>query len=585
MNEDIEIVDGKKIILIRPPKSISELNELLLFGYFEQYFPNDVIFLTMQFCGNLFLHDYISIKSYSTETRTIAASNTTQYEINTNVKDFDYDQWKSNLFLQTFNSRKLELSFKKYYQNAMLIKFYITCYFIINLFNYLLNEMYIIDKKTNKIIILCLRIHISFMLLLLAYLLWKNTISNNPNIIIIANICITLTELIICCLLPHPTPHIFIFIMCCIHLLSGVGHIIASIICWFISISFTIIIIVRKPLHWNLIIDIIYVYMTAICSSIIGSIIEYNTRIKFLNNTNIKLAKAKKSTVEILSRLLPIELAQSLIEKGKKINFAIAHSPGVSIMFCDVYNFHHMVSTVPPKILLSLLNTLFSVWDEFVLKYKLFKVETVCSDYMIAGGLPFQFPVINENDFSFPVRMTLLANDLMYSCTDISEIFVPVSSEKIDKIDEQSEFVFDYSLLSDDIDSYTFHILQIRIGMHIGFCYGGSVGKRPPRLRLREYTVKTAWHMKQTCEASQIQMTSRFYNELPNVFEQYTIKRENVSVKGLGVLTTYLLNRIDRNTSDSLLQLQPFNDNKVILDDDCFWNTQSKLIKTLSIME
>ena len=78
----------------------------------------------------------------------------------------------------------------------------------------------------------------------------------------------------------------------------------------------------------------------------------------------------------------------------------------VTVMFADLVNFTQLAAQLPPGEMVSLLNTVFSGFDELSEKYGLEKIKTIGDAYMVGGGLtrePLSF-VSNIADMALDMR-------------------------------------------------------------------------------------------------------------------------------------------------------------------------------------
>ena len=86
----------------------------------------------------------------------------------------------------------------------------------------------------------------------------------------------------------------------------------------------------------------------------------------------------------LLLNILPAPIAQRLREGEPLI---ADRFDDVTLLFADVVEFTRLSSTLSPSELVSVLNEVFSVFDELVDRYGLEKVKTIGDAYMVAGGL------------------------------------------------------------------------------------------------------------------------------------------------------------------------------------------------------
>lgn len=87
-------------------------------------------------------------------------------------------------------------------------------------------------------------------------------------------------------------------------------------------------------------------------------------------------------------RLLLNILPGSIAERLKSSNQTIADGfADVSVMFVDIVNFTKIAAGLSPQQVFSMLNKIFSSFDELAEYYGLEKIKTIGDAYMVAGGL------------------------------------------------------------------------------------------------------------------------------------------------------------------------------------------------------
>ena len=139
-------------------------------------------------------------------------------------------------------------------------------------------------------------------------------------------------------------------------------------------------------------------------------------------------------------RLLLNILPGSIAERLKNSNQTIADGfADVSVMFVDIVSFTRIAEGLTPQQVFSMLNRIFSSFDELAEKYGLEKIKTIGDAYMVAGGL----------------------ND---DCHDYTEALVDMALEMRD-------------LLQRDFRVNEMH-LEVRIGIGTGPVVAGVVGKK-----------------------------------------------------------------------------------------------------------
>ncbi len=96
------------------------------------------------------------------------------------------------------------------------------------------------------------------------------------------------------------------------------------------------------------------------------------------------LAEEQKKSERVLLNVLPSSIAQRL--KDHQGLIADGHAD-VTVMFADLVNFTQLTESLSPEQMVSLLNTIFSGFDELSEKYGVEKIKTIGDAYMVVGGL------------------------------------------------------------------------------------------------------------------------------------------------------------------------------------------------------
>ena len=101
------------------------------------------------------------------------------------------------------------------------------------------------------------------------------------------------------------------------------------------------------------------------------------------------LAEEQKKSERVLLNVLPSSIARRLKEHQGLI--ADGHAD-VTVMFTDLVNFTQLTETLSPEQMISLLNTIFSGFDQLCEKYHVEKIKTIGDAYMAVGGLNRDHP-------------------------------------------------------------------------------------------------------------------------------------------------------------------------------------------------
>jgi adenylate cyclase len=214
----------------------------------------------------------------------------------------------------------------------------------------------------------------------------------------------------------------------------------------------------------------------------------------------------QKISERLLLNVLPHAIAERL--KGRPEVTAdgftdlIADSfPDVTVLFADIVEFTRFSEDVNAKVLVHVLNDIFTSFDNIADHRGLEKIKTIGDAYMAAAGLPV--PVADH-----AVRAAHMALDMI---------------EAMERFNEKSLYK-----------------LSVRIGICTGAVVAGVIGKRKFLYDLWGDVVNTASRMESHGVPGRIQVTDSTQRRLgpPFVLE----KRGVIDVKGKGEIEAWFLN-------------------------------------------
>ncbi|CAD5233028.1 unnamed protein product [Bursaphelenchus xylophilus] len=215
------------------------------------------------------------------------------------------------------------------------------------------------------------------------------------------------------------------------------------------------------------------------------------------------LEEANERADKLLNQLLPRYVATEL-----KMGRAVAPKmfKEASVMFTDVVGFTTICSTSTPLEVVTMLNNVYTGFDNIITKNGAYKVETIGDAYMIVSGIP------QENGSRHLMSVSDVALGFMRYLEDF-----PVPHRLQDRI-------------------------RIRAGLHTGPVAAGVVGLTTPRYCLFGDTVNMASRMESTGTPQRIQVSDQFKTELDRLYPEYvTTLRGESEIKGKGLCRTYWL--------------------------------------------
>ncbi len=225
---------------------------------------------------------------------------------------------------------------------------------------------------------------------------------------------------------------------------------------------------------------------------------------EFLARRDLRIAN--EQTDALLRNMLPEPIAKRLKEEE---GFIADRHPAVTVLFADIAGFTGMSASLPPDVLVSFLNDLFSELDALTTRYGLEKIKTIGDAYMVVGGLPEPRP-----DHAEAVAdMALAMRD------ELGALSTPDGKR-----------------------------LVFRIGIHTGPVVAGVIGTKKLSYDLWGDTVNTASRMESHAEPGTIQVTEPTWEILKRRYR--LTPRGEIQVKGKGKLQAFVLDERGEQAAD-----------------------------------
>jgi adenylate cyclase len=208
------------------------------------------------------------------------------------------------------------------------------------------------------------------------------------------------------------------------------------------------------------------------------------------------LEQEHERSEKLLRNILPEQVATRLKTQPGSI---AEMSPSVTVLFADIVGFTGIASTIQPVHLISILNEVFSSFDELASNYGLEKIKTIGDAYMVAGGIP----VAMENHSEAVANMALA--------------------------------------MLESISTFEFNNipLQARVGFHTGPVIAGVIGRNKFSYDIWGDAVNIASRLESHGQAGKIQVSRVVYEILKDKFTFQ--KRGEITIKGIGPMETFFL--------------------------------------------
>ncbi len=225
-----------------------------------------------------------------------------------------------------------------------------------------------------------------------------------------------------------------------------------------------------------------------------------------VDEQNKQLTLEQEKSERLLLNILPGPIADRLKESNTTIADGFAD---VTVMFADIINFTRLSEEMPPKFMVTMLNEVFSHFDQLAEKHRIEKIKTIGDAYMVAGGLDvhhrYEADRQPQRDYSHAVCDLAL---------DMREYMNTLSGTRLAR-------------------------LQIHVGIGTGPVVAGVIGIKKFIYDLWGDTVNIASRVTSEATAGNILVDSATWRR---VREEYEFEGPQVlNVKGKGEVTVYRL--------------------------------------------
>lgn len=214
-----------------------------------------------------------------------------------------------------------------------------------------------------------------------------------------------------------------------------------------------------------------------------------------LVEAHVRLRAEQQRAEHLLLNILPGPVAERLKRNEQAIADGFAD---VTVMFVDIVDFTHVAEGMSPNEVFSMLNRIFSSFDDLAERFGLEKIKTIGDAYMVAGGLDRGNP-----DY----------------CASIAEMALAMRE-----------------LLRRDLTVNSAH-LEIRIGIGTGPVVAGVVGKKKFIYDLWGDTVNIASRITSEGVPGMIQVDTTTFRRLRERFQFH--EPQTIYLKGKGDTTVY----------------------------------------------
>jgi class 3 adenylate cyclase len=225
--------------------------------------------------------------------------------------------------------------------------------------------------------------------------------------------------------------------------------------------------------------------------------LAFNGMVDDISRKAVVIETQNRENEALLLNVLPGPIANRLRGGEQRIADGFA---SVSVLFADLVGFTALTSEMPPQEVVTLLNGLFTRFDQAAQELGIEKIKTVGDAYMAVCGMPHVVDDHAERMVRMAIRMVHIARE---------------------------------HALENRVS------MQVRIGINAGPVVAGVIGKSKYIYDLWGDTVNLASRMESTGVPSAIQVTRSVYEQLNDKFAFEP--RGAIDVKGKGQVEAWLL--------------------------------------------
>ena len=263
----------------------------------------------------------------------------------------------------------------------------------------------------------------------------------------------------------------------------------------------------------------VYTYGLVLMMIVYSYFNQLISRIEFLKYFKSKI-ELKKDNL-IMANLIPdfVRAKYNRRERG-----AVYGYETVTIVFCDLSDFDSLVAKLTPKDLITFLDELYSVMDQFCQLHGLQKIETVGKTYMAAGGI--KECEVDVDPITLSTHAAIRSFEFSMDILDLVQKMVLTSGDKI----------------------------KVKIGIHTGKVIPAVVGEHKPQFSLIGDAVNTTARMCTNSKDNCVNCSEFSYEEIKQKYKDFTQSTKEVKGKGMMNLYLYDPSKHKKNALDSKMK-------------------------------
>ncbi|HLP27961.1 MAG TPA: adenylate/guanylate cyclase domain-containing protein [Candidatus Didemnitutus sp.] len=226
----------------------------------------------------------------------------------------------------------------------------------------------------------------------------------------------------------------------------------------------------------------------------------------------------------VLHSTLPKNIADR-VARGEVVN---DHHENVAVIFLDIVGFTDLSSQLDSRIVIEILDDVFSKCDAICAKHQVTKIKTIGDSYMTVAFGTANAEQRTANQIANSEQR--IANQIANSEQRIANPAVRAASAAREMMNITLNEALNEALNK--------ALIKFRIGIHCGPVTAGVIGKERMQYDVWGDTVNVASRMESTSEPGKIHISQAF-NEALN--EAHTVPRGEMEIKGKGLMPTYWL--------------------------------------------